>query len=169
MSDKSGTRFCRQTHGKSKGQNLSGDSVIVRQTLVGIDGTEMPFRSKLDPADKSADKSGGGRRGGRSPVGRVFIVGAVALSKAGHPRRIRMAQIPDGSAKTLHGFIVRSAAPGAHAVSDGWPGSENPPANCHEARQSRSPSVTQSVSSRAARRMNACLGSTASSRTASGG
>ena len=33
MSDKSVTRFCRQTGVKTKGQSLSGDSVIVRQTL----------------------------------------------------------------------------------------------------------------------------------------
>ena len=33
MSDKSGYRFCRQTRAKTKGQSLSGDSVIVRQTL----------------------------------------------------------------------------------------------------------------------------------------
>ena len=34
---KSGTRFCRQTRAKSKGQSLSGDSVIVRQTPVRAD------------------------------------------------------------------------------------------------------------------------------------
>lgn len=96
------------------------------QTLVEIDETEMPFRSKRDPA--------GGRKGGRSPVGRIFIVGAVELSAEGEPRRIRLAQIPDGASKTLHHFIARSVAPGAHVVTDGWLGYENPPANSHEAR-----------------------------------
>ena len=93
------------------------------QDLVEIDETEMPFRSKRDPADKL--------RGGRSPVGKISIVGAVELSADGHPRRIQMAHIPDGSSKTLHGFIGRS---GAHVVSDGWLGYENPPANTHEVR-----------------------------------
>ena len=114
------------------------------QDLVEIDETEMPFRSKHDPADKPkggpADQPRGGRKkGGRSPVGKIFIVAAVGLSADGHPRRIwprriRMAHIPDGSSKTLHGFIGRSAAPGAHLVSDGWLGYENPPVNSHEVR-----------------------------------
>ena len=49
---------------------------------------------------------------GRSPVGRIFIVGAVELSAEGEPRRIRLAQILDGASKTLHHFIARSVAPG---------------------------------------------------------
>ena len=59
------------------------------QTLVEIDETEMPYRSKNDPADR--------KKGGRSPVGKIFIVGAVELSEEGQPRRIRLAQIPDGA------------------------------------------------------------------------
>ena len=77
-------------------------------------------------------------------MGKIFSVAAVELSEDGHshriwphrirPRRIRMAHIPDGYSSTLHGFIGRSAAPGAHLVSDGWLGYENPPANSHEVR-----------------------------------
>ena len=59
------------------------------QTLVEIDETEMPYRSKNDPADR--------KKGGRSPVGKLFIVGAVELSEDRQPRRIRLAQIPDGA------------------------------------------------------------------------
>jgi len=72
--------------------------------------------------------------GGRSAVGKMFIVGAVELAQDGQPRRIRLKHIPDGASKTLPGFIGRVAEPGAHVITDGWPGHENLPANTHEAK-----------------------------------
>jgi hypothetical protein len=45
-----------------------------------------------------------------------------------------MKHIPDGAAKTLHGFIGQVVEPGAHIITDGWLGYVNPPANTHEAK-----------------------------------
>jgi len=56
------------------------------KTLVEIDETEMPFRSRHDPEDRP--------KGGRSPVGKMFVDCAVELSSDGHPRRARMKHIP---------------------------------------------------------------------------
>jgi len=95
------------------------------ETSVEIDETEMPFRSRQDMAV--------GRKGARSPVGKIFVLGAVELSAEGAPRRLCLAQIPDGCSSTLRDFIARSVAPGAHGVTDGWLGYQNLPANCHEA------------------------------------
>lgn len=123
------------------------------QTLVEIDETEMPFRSKHskhDPVDK--------KKGGRSPVGKIFIVGAVELSEDGQPRRIRLVNIPDGSSKTPHGFIGKVVTPGARVVTDGWLGYENPPANPYEVRVVEGQKAQEVLK-----------GSTGSSRTSSDG
>ena len=60
--------------------------------------------------------------------------GAVELSEEGQPRRIRLAHIPNGSSKTLHGFIGKVVTAAARVITDGWLGYENPPSNPHEVR-----------------------------------
>jgi len=95
----------------------------------------MPLRSRHDPADRP--------KGGRSPVGKMFIVGAVELAHDRQPRRNLAEAHPtvprarlryDGASKTLHGFIGQAVRPGAHIITDGWLGYENLPANTHEAK-----------------------------------
>ncbi len=78
--------------------------------LVEVDETEIVCRSKNDPL------TGGG---GRSHQGKILVVGAVEIEDGG-PGRIRLSQVPDYSAASLHAFIKTNLAPGATAKTDGW-------------------------------------------------
>ena len=91
--------------------------------VVEIDETEMPLRRKDDPI-------AGGR--GRSPLGKMFVADAVALSPDGQPRRIRLAPIADFSAATLRHFVAATAASGARVITDGWSGYIGMPDHAHQ-------------------------------------
>jgi hypothetical protein len=81
--------------------------------LVEVDETEITCRSKNDPL------TGGG---GRRRQGKILIVGAVEVQDGGAgPGRIRLKQIPDYSAASLHAFLAAHLAPGATAKTDGFP------------------------------------------------
>ena len=82
--------------------------------LVEVDETEITCRSKNDPL------TGGG---GRSHQGKILVVGAVEVEDSGAgPGRIRLSQVPDYSASSLHAFLAANLAPGATAKTDGWSG-----------------------------------------------
>jgi len=82
--------------------------------LVEVDETEITCRSKNDPV------SGGG---GRSHHGKILVVGAVEVEGNGAgPGRIRLDQVPDYSASSLHAFLAANLTPGATAKTDGWSG-----------------------------------------------
>jgi predicted RNA-binding Zn-ribbon protein involved in translation (DUF1610 family) len=82
--------------------------------LVEVDETEIACRSKNDPV------TGGG---GRSHQGKILVVGAVEVEDGGRgPGRIRLGQVPDYSAASLHAFVAANLAPGATAKTDGWSG-----------------------------------------------
>ena len=82
--------------------------------LVEVDETEIACRSKNDPV------TGGG---GRSHQGKMLVVGAVEVEDGGlGPGRIRLSQVADYSAASLHAFLAANVAPGATAKTDGWPG-----------------------------------------------
>ena len=82
--------------------------------LVEVDETEIPCRSKDDPV------TGGG---GRSHQGKMLVVGAVEVEDGGiGPGRIRLSQVADYSAASLHAFLAANVAAGATAKPDGWSG-----------------------------------------------
>lgn len=88
-----------------------------RSPLAGldkVDETEITCRSKNDPA------SGGG---GSSHHGKILVVGAVEVEdNSAGPGRIRLDQVPDYSASSLHAFLPANLAPGAIAKTGGWSG-----------------------------------------------
>jgi hypothetical protein len=92
--------------------------------LVEVDETEIVCRSKNDPL------TGGG---GRSHQGKMLIVGAVEVDDGGAgPGRIRLQQVPDYSAGSLHPFLTANLAPGATAKTDGWAGYSGAPGVTHD-------------------------------------
>ena len=92
--------------------------------LVEVDETEIPCRSKNDPL------TGGG---GRSRQGKILVVGAVEVEDGGAgPGRIRLAEVTDYSAASLHPFIARNLAPGATAKTDGWSAYPGAPSVKHD-------------------------------------
>jgi transposase-like protein len=79
--------------------------------LVEVDETELPCRSKNGPLI-------GGR--GRSRQGKILVVGAVEVQDGGAgPGRVRLKEIPDYSAASLHAFLATDLAPGATVKTDG--------------------------------------------------
>src|SRR5512132_4661503 len=90
--------------------------------LAEVDETEIPLRTKDDPV------AGGG---GRSHQGKMLVAGAVEVAN-GAPGRIRLAEITDFSAPSLHGFIAANVAPGITIRTDGWSGYPGAPDVAHD-------------------------------------
>jgi ISXO2-like transposase domain/Transposase zinc-ribbon domain len=92
--------------------------------LVEVDETEIVCRSKNGPL------TGGG---GRSHQGKMLVVGAVEVQDDGvGPGRIRLQQVPDYSAQSLHAFVAANLARGATAKTDGWSGYPGAPGVRHD-------------------------------------
>ena len=92
--------------------------------LIEVDETEIAYRRKDDPP------AGGG---GRSHQGKILIAGAVEVAEGGAGLgRIRLAEIPDYSANSLHPFLAAHLAPGATAKTDGWSGYPGAPGLVHD-------------------------------------
>jgi len=92
--------------------------------LVEVDETEIVCRSKNDPL------TGAGRR---SHQGKILVVGAVEVADgSAGPGRIRLAEVPDYSAQSLHPFIAQNLAAGATAKTDGWSAYPGAPGVSHD-------------------------------------
>ena len=92
--------------------------------LVEVDETEIACRSKNDPP------AGGGRR---SHQGKLIVVGAVEVQDGGAgPGRIRLQEVTDYSAASLHPFLAANLIPGAPAKTDGWSGYPGAPGVNHD-------------------------------------
>ena len=92
--------------------------------LVEVDETEIACRSKKDPP------VGGG---GRSHQGKILVAGAVEVQDGGAgPGRIRLQQVPDYAAASLHPFLAANLALGATAKTDGWSGYPGAPGVHHD-------------------------------------
>jgi ISXO2-like transposase domain len=62
-----------------------------------------------------------------------LVVGAVEIQDGGAgPGRIRLQQVPDYSAQSLHAFVAANLAPGATAKTDGWSGYPGAPDVRHD-------------------------------------
>jgi hypothetical protein len=89
--------------------------------LVEVDETELACRSTNDPP-------AGGR--GRSHQGKILVVGAVEVQDGGAgPGRIRLKEIPDYSAASLHAFLAAHLAPAPPPRPTGYPVMPAPPAS----------------------------------------
>ena len=80
--------------------------------LIEVNETETPRCGKNDP------ETGGG---GRSPQAKLPIVGAVELHDDGAgPGRIRLQEVSNYTADSLHPFIAQNLASTATGKTDGW-------------------------------------------------
>lgn len=78
--------------------------------IIEIDETSVPFRRKSDP-------EGGGQ--GRSPIGKIFMIGAVEVRDGKYPARCRLQRIVNIDRESLHAFIRDNTAVGSILLTDG--------------------------------------------------
>lgn len=78
--------------------------------IIEIDETNVPFRRKDEP-------DGGGQ--GRSPIGKIFMIGAVEVEAGKYPARCRLQRIVNINREGLHAFIRDNTAVGSLLLTDG--------------------------------------------------
>lgn len=93
--------------------------------VVEVDETSIPYRTKDEPR-------GGGQ--GRSPIGKLVIVGGVEIYDDGTPGRLRLQVIGDFTKETLHDFVEKVTVPGSLISTDGNPSYNGMPDRKHHAK-----------------------------------
>jgi hypothetical protein len=86
-----------------------------REPLAGeveIDETSIPFRRNSDPIV-------GGQ--GKSPIGKIWVIGAVERLPGNKSGRIRLAMLPESKATYIHPFVLDNTEPGCEIHTDGNP------------------------------------------------
>ena len=91
--------------------------------IVEVDETSVAYRKKDDPVT-------GGQ--GRSPIGKMFIIGAVEVVDTYYAGRIRLARIPEISRAAIMPFVLANVEPGSLLVTDGNAAYLNPPDRGHK-------------------------------------
>ncbi|HXZ17356.1 MAG TPA: IS1595 family transposase [Roseiarcus sp.] len=79
--------------------------------MIEVDETSIAYRTNDDPVAGGA---------GRSHDGKLLVVGAVECKDGGRPGRIRLAVIPDFTARTLKGFVAASTVDGSTILTDAF-------------------------------------------------
>jgi predicted RNA-binding Zn-ribbon protein involved in translation (DUF1610 family) len=91
--------------------------------VVEVDETSVPFRQRSDPPD-------GGQ--GRSPIGKMFLAGAVEVAGGIYPRRCRLERIANVDRVHLHSFVKRNTTIGTVIITDGNTAYRRLPGRTHD-------------------------------------
>lgn len=93
--------------------------------VVEIDETSVPFRTKDEPP-------GGGQ--GRSPIGKLNIIGAVEWRDEGRSGRIRLEPIRSNGRESLHPFVLKNTLEETTIYTDGNQAYQGIPGRYHESK-----------------------------------
>jgi hypothetical protein len=85
---------------------------MLLQSLVEVDETEVPLRSKHDPIAGY----------GIPNVGKLLIIGAIEIDEDNRPQRLRWEPLKDKTGLSVRDFVERNVERGAEVVSDGLAG-----------------------------------------------
>lgn len=89
----------------------------LRRAMVRPGRDRLAGRVEVDETYLGARKEGRPGRGGGKPL--IVIAAQEDGPKIG---RVRMARVPDASAKSLHAFVIEAIEPGSLVHTDGWAG-----------------------------------------------